>query len=40
MDGAARLHVEQAKTGNMARERRMSEGSYEAAVRAGLIDRA
>ena len=27
----------QAKTGNMARERRMSEGSYEAAVRAGLI---
>src|SRR6266436_5383916 len=26
----------QAKTGNMARERRMSEGSYEAAVRAGL----
>src|ERR1700719_842028 len=27
----------QAKTGTMARERRMSEGSYEAAVRAGLI---
>jgi alkanesulfonate monooxygenase SsuD/methylene tetrahydromethanopterin reductase-like flavin-dependent oxidoreductase (luciferase family) len=27
----------QAKTGNMARERRMSEGSYEAAIRAGLI---
>src|SRR5258708_7779917 len=27
----------QAKTGNMARERRMSEGTYEAAIRAGLI---
>jgi alkanesulfonate monooxygenase SsuD/methylene tetrahydromethanopterin reductase-like flavin-dependent oxidoreductase (luciferase family) len=27
----------QARTGNMARERRMSEGSYEAATRAGLI---
>ena len=27
----------QAKTGNMARERRMSEGSYDAATRAGLI---
>jgi hypothetical protein len=27
----------QAKTGNMARERRMSEGSYDAALRAGLI---
>ena len=27
----------QAKTGNMARERRMSEGSYDAAIRAGLI---
>jgi hypothetical protein len=27
----------QAKTGNMARERRVSEGNYEAVVRAGLI---
>jgi len=27
----------EAKTGNMAKERRMSEGSYEAAIRAGLI---
>ena len=27
----------QAKTGNMARERRMSESRYDAALRAGLI---
>src|ERR1700738_5036155 len=27
----------QARTGNMARERRMSEGSYDAATHAGLI---